>query len=219
MSGFPDPFGLIILLLVVSLVPFMVVMITSFVKLIVVLLLMRNALGVQEVPPNLVLYGIALVFTLFITAPVLGEIRARLETAPIDLQSVAGWQRAAEEATTPIREFLLRFADIEERGFFLQATRRVWPERAAEAVSDTDLMVIVPAFVISELTRAFEMGFLLWLPFIAIDLIMANILLSLGMIMVSPVMISLPFKLLLFVLVDGWSRLLHGLVLSYGIPS
>ena len=100
-------------------------------------------------------------------------------------------------------------------GFFLNSTQRLWPEEARRDVSSDDLLILVPAFTVSELTKAFEIGFLLYLPFIAIDLIVSNILLAMGMMMVSPLTISLPFKLFLFVVVDGWTRLIHGLVLSY----
>ena len=109
----------------------------------------------------------------------------------------------------------MRFTQPEERQFFLDGTSRLWPEEARQNVRDDDLAILVPAFVASELTRAFEIGFLLYLPFLIVDIVVANILMTLGMIMVSPVLISIPLKLFLFVAVDGWSRLMHGLILSY----
>jgi type III secretion protein R len=123
--------------------------------------------------------------------------------------------RAAGAAAEPLRGFLSRFADERERDFLLSAAQRIWPPEAARAVTRDDLIILIPAFAISELTRAFEIGFLIYLPFIAIDLIVSNVLMAMGMVMVSPLVISVPFKLFAFVLVDGWSRLTHGLLLSY----
>jgi type III secretion protein R len=116
----------------------------------------------------------------------------------------------------PLQEHLKRFTHTKERQFFMSATTRIWPENARATVQDDDILILLPAFVSSELTRAFEIGFLLYLPFLIIDVVVSNILMAMGMIMVSPVLISVPLKLFLFVTVDGWSRLLHGLILSYG---
>jgi type III secretion protein R len=124
-------------------------------------------------------------------------------------------REAAQSLAGPLRDFLSRFAAPRERDFLLSAVQQVWPKEALTTVSSNDLVILIPAFVTSELTRAFEIGFLLYLPFIAIDLIVANVLMAMGMVMVSPLVISAPFKLFLFVLVSGWTRLLHGLVLSY----
>jgi type III secretion protein R len=111
--------------------------------------------------------------------------------------------------------FLIKHSSEHERNFFVQTTKKIWPKKYADKVSRDNLLILVPAFLVSELTSAFQIGFLLYLPFIIIDLIISNILISMGMIMVSPIIISLPFKVLLFVLVDGWVRLVHGLILSY----
>jgi type III secretion protein R len=123
--------------------------------------------------------------------------------------------RAADQLRAPLQAHLTRYTDENERQFFLQATERIWSEEARASVKTDSLLILVPAFVSSELTRAFEIGFLLYLPFIVIDLIVSAILMAMGMMMVSPLAISVPFKLFLFVMVDGWSRLLHGLILSY----
>jgi type III secretion protein R len=131
-----------------------------------------------------------------------------------DLQNPALFS-AVRDGVEPVRDFLKKHSDAEERGFFARTTKDLWPPPYAEQVTDDHLLVLLPAFTVSELSAAFEAGFLLYLPFVAIDLIVSNILLAMGMIMVSPMMISLPFKVLLFVLVDGWTRLIHGLVLSY----
>ena len=113
---------------------------------------------------------------------------------------------------------LERFAKPEERDFLLHAARRIWPDEFYRTATGDDLLIVIPAFVISELTRAFQIGFLLYLPFIAVDLIVSNVLMAMGMVMVSPLVISTPFKIFLFVAVSGWTRLLHGLLLSYGGP-
>jgi type III secretion protein R len=207
--------GAILVVAGLGLVPFAVVTMTSFMKIAVVLFLIRNALGIQQTPPNLVLYGISIVLSIFLTAPVIGAVYAQVSDRTLDYENFQDWEIAAERARVPVQEHLLKFTDEPARNFFYEATAEVWPEEAHAAASSDDLMILVPAFVISELTRAFEIGFLLYLPFIVIDLIISNILLAMGMMMVSPLVISVPFKLFLFVLVDGWSRLLEGLVLSY----
>jgi type III secretion protein R len=207
--------GAVLVVAGLGLVPFAVVTMTSFMKIAVVLFLIRNALGIQQTPPNLVLYGISIVLSIFLTAPVIGAVYAEVSDRRLDYENFQDWEIAAERARVPVQEHLLKFTDEPARNFFYEATAEVWPKEAHEAASSDDLMILVPAFVISELTRAFEIGFLLYLPFIVIDLIISNILLAMGMMMVSPLVISVPFKLFLFVLVDGWSRLLEGLVLSY----
>jgi type III secretion protein R len=212
----PNLFAIIIAIAGFSLVPFVVVTVTAFLKIAVVVFLVRNALGTQQTPPNLVLYGIAIVLTVYVATPVLGEIYARLSDPALDLRSIDGWRDAARQLRQPVHDYLVKFTRPQEREFFLSATRRVWNESAQASATNDDLVILVPSFVISELTRAFEIGFLLYLPFIVIDLVVANVLMSMGMMMVSPLVISVPFKLFLFVMADGWSRLMHGLVLSYG---
>jgi len=207
--------GVIVLVAGLGMVPFLVVTTTAFMKISIVLFLIRNALGIQQTPPNLVLYGISNVLAVFLTSPVIGSVFAAISDRTLDYENFEDWEQAAERARIPIQEHLIKFTDEPAKNFFYQATAEVWPEEAHEAASTDDLMILIPAFVISELTRAFEIGFLLYLPFIVIDLIISNILLAMGMMMVSPLVISVPFKLFLFVLVDGWSRLLEGLVLSY----
>ena len=209
-------FGALVTLVTFGLIPLFVVTMTAFLKISVVMFLVRNALGIQQTPPNLVLYAIALVLTLYVSAPVLSDIQGRLNASPIDMNSVAGMQDAAGRVREPVKEHLSRFTHTKERQFFLAATQRIWPEAARTQVKDDDILILLPAFVSSELTRAFEIGFLLYLPFLVIDLVVANILMAMGMIMVAPTLISIPLKLFLFVTVDGWSRLLHGLILSYG---
>jgi type III secretion protein R len=207
--------GIVIFLTAAGLIPLFAVTMTGFLKIAVVMFLIRNALGLQQTPPNLVLYAIAVILTVFVTSPLLGSIYSRLTAHPIDFNSVENLTAVADDMKQPIRAELKRFAQPQERQFFLSATQRIWPQEARADLKDDDLVVLLPAFVSSELTRAFEIGFLLYLPFLVIDLVVSNILMAMGMIMVSPTLISVPLKLFLFVGVSGWSRLMHGLILSY----
>ncbi|TWG99541.1 type III secretion protein R [Mesorhizobium sp. J18] len=211
----PNFLGILVAIGVVGLFPLAIVTMTGFLKISVVLFLIRNALGIQNTPPNLVLYGIALVLTVFVTAPLISEISARLEENQITFESSADIERAAAIIREPLKQHLLHFTRPEERQFFIDATGRIWPEGASRDVQDDDLSILVPAFVASELSRAFEIGFLLYLPFLIVDIVVASILMTLGMIMVPPVLISIPLKLFLFVAIEGWSRLMQGLILSY----
>jgi type III secretion protein R len=216
MSNLPDPFYIIIVLSLLALAPFMAVMVTSFIKLVVVLSLVRNALGIQAIPPNMVINGLAIILTLFIMAPVGQDVFVLLKGRDLAKKDFQTMTQAADEAKAPLKEFLMKHSQRRERQFFMRTAKAIWPEGKAEDLKADDMIVLIPAFTVSELTTAFQIGFLLYLPFVAIDLIVSNILLAMGMMMVSPMTISLPFKLLLFVLLDGWARLIHGLVLTYG---
>lgn len=214
-STTPDPIYLIAILVFMSLAPFVAMMVTSFVKLVVVLSLIRNALGIQQIPPNMVMNGLALILSLYIMNPVMQDTFTILEAQEVDGRNLATIKQAAAEGIKPLQAFLLKHTHERERAFFFNTAKRLWSEEQAAALQTDDLMVLVPAFTVTELTSAFQIGFLIYLPFIAIDIIVSNILLAMGMMMVSPMTISLPFKLLLFVVVDGWTRLVHGLVLTY----
>jgi len=207
--------SLIIVVMMLGFLPFVAVAVTAFAKITVVLLIVRNALGVQQTPPNMVIYGIALVLTVYIAAPLAAQLQTVLMDPSLNYETLDDWLLVFEQGVEPIREFLLRHARVDDRAFFMEATASVWGPELAKNVDSESMAVLVPAFLVSELTRAFEIGFLLYLPFLAIDLIVSAILMSLGMMMVSPTMIAIPFKLFLFVAVDGWSRLVQGLVLSY----
>jgi type III secretion protein R len=212
----PNLFGIILLVATIGLLPLAVVTMTGFLKISVVLFLIRNALGVQQTPPNLVLYGIALILAVYVTTPLAGELFRQLENRPLALDSVEEVKATAGVLRAPLQTHLSRYAEPSERAFFLDATENLWSEEARADLRDDDLMVLIPAFVSSELTRAFEIGFLLYIPFLVIDLIVSNVLMAMGMMMVSPTLISIPLKIFLFVAVDGWSRLMHGLIMSYG---
>lgn len=320
----------LVLVTVVSLAlaPFVAVMVTSFTKIVVVLSLLRNALGLQQVPPNVVINGLAIVLSIYVMYPVILDVndavQARLEgrpppaavqrqidaraqaqavregrpidvrpaAAPVEAEAAApapsspaaadalaaeaqaqgagqaavdpmfaavrggssndpreedapAPQGLAEQVTRmgsgaapapasggfdtnrmllmidagkePLRTFLIQHSSDSERAFFLRSVQRMLPPERRGGMTPDDFIVIVPAFTVSELTAAFQIGFLIFLPFLIIDLVVANILLALGMMMLSPTTVSLPFKLLLFVLIDGWAKLVHGLVLTYGV--
>ncbi len=216
LGNLPDPLYIILILTIISLAPFIAIMVTSFIKLVIVLSLVRNALGIQQIPPNIVINGLAIILTLYIMAPVGQNVFVILQNQQGQKKDVASLVKAVDKAKEPIRKFLEVHSRAPERAFFLKSAKAIWPKKKAENLKENDLIVLVPSFAVSELTSAFEIGLLLYLPFIAIDLIVSNILLAMGMMMVSPMTISLPFKLLLFVLLNGWARLIHGLILTYG---
>lgn len=198
-----------------SLAPFIIVMVTSFVKLVVVFSLIRNALGIQQIPPNIVTNGLAVILTIYIMAPVGHDVFTQLEGMDLQNKDMATIRKIVDEVKVPFQQFMLKHSNPKEQQFFMHAAKRLWPSGRTEGLKADDLTILIPSFAVSELTSAFQIGFLLYLPFIAVDLIIANILMAMGMMMVSPMTISLPFKLLLFVLLDGWTRLIHGLVLTY----
>jgi type III secretion protein R len=210
-----DPLNLIFVLGAAAFVPFLAVVATSFIKLSVVFLLVRNALGVQQIPPNMALNALAIILTGYIMTPVIVQTYDILSAGQFTYTSVEGLKAAYEAGREPLAGFLNRHAAEREKLFFLEAARSLWPPDLANRLGPDSIAVVLPAFTVSQLREAFEIGFLLYLPFIAIDLIVSNILLAMGMMMVSPLTISLPFKLFLFVMVDGWSRLILGLVKTY----
>jgi len=210
-----DPVYVIAILVSLSLAPFLAMMVTSFIKLSIVFGLTRNALGIQQIPPNMVINGLALILTIYIMSPVVEETFQIVQAGRTDFKQMDSVTAMAEKAKAPLRRFLLKHTRDGERAFFCKAAKKLWPPEKASAVQDDDLMILVPAFTVGQLTAAFQIGFLIILPFVAIDLIVSNILLSMGMMMVSPMTISLPFTLLLIGLGDGWMRLVHGLILTY----
>jgi type III secretion protein R len=212
--------GLIILTVIsVAMAPFVAVMITSFTKLAVVLSLLRNALGLQQVPPNVVINGLAIILSIYVMYPVglatQQIIETELQQQPDEALSASRLLYLADQGKTPLKAFLRKHASDAEQAFFLKTSQRLLPPEQASLIRADDLLVLIPAFTVSELTAAFEIGFLVFLPFLVIDLIVSNILLALGMMMLAPTMVSLPFKLLLFVMISGWTQLIHGLVLTY----
>jgi type III secretion protein R len=216
------PLVLMLALAALSLVPFVLMMVTSFVKISVVLSIVRSALGTQQIPPTQVITGLAIILTVYIMAPV-GQAMYRAaevniwEKGPslLSSETVGNLLEAAGRAREPLREFLMKKVTNKDRALFYNLARKMRTREDAADITDRDFMVVVPAFVVSELKEAFQIGFLLFVPFIVIDMVVANILLALGMHMLSPTTISMPFKLLLFVLVDGWYLIAKGLVVGY----
>lgn len=211
----PDPFYIISTLVLLSLAPFVAIMVTSFIKMVVVLSLVRNALGIQQIPPNMVINGLAIILSLYVMAPIGQDVYDIARQSNFSTRNMASIVETVSEAKQPFTDFLMKHSNPRERAFFVNAAKSLWPENRAKDIREDNLLIVIPAFTVSELTSAFEIGFLLYLPFVVIDLVISNILLAMGMMMVSPMTISLPFKLLLFVLIEGWARLIHGLVLTY----
>ena len=215
--GFTPATALVTVILL-GLAPFVAVMVTSFTKIVVVLSLLRNALGLQQSPPNVVLNGLALVLTLYVMYPVGQEMLAvapPLEAEQSVLEDPDALLATVNAAKEPLRDFLIQHADPGQTAFFFDTIQRAMPPERAAGMAITDFVVVIPSFTVSELAEAFQIGFLIFLPFLVIDLVVSNILLAMGMMMLSPTMISLPFKLLLFVVINGWVQLAHGLVLTY----
>jgi type III secretion protein R len=216
-----NPVVLVIVLGALSLAPFVLIMLTSFVKISVVLSILRNALGTQQVPPNQVITGLAFVLTIFVMVPVGRQMYqsagAVANTRDIFSEaSVKSIFEAGKQGKEPLRKFLAKHSHNKDRVLFMElATKLERETNQPSQVDKEDFQVVIPAFVTSELKEAFQIGFLVFVPFIIIDMVVANILLSMGMHMLSPSVISLPFKILLFVLVDGWFLVVRGLVLSY----
>jgi len=201
---------LIVLLTVLSLAPSIIIMTTSFVRIVVVLSLLRTAIGLQQSPPNAVLISLALFLTAFIMAPVFTQSWEQGLSPYIDGQMETG--EAFTATTAPVKTFMLAQTREDDLALFISIAG-IEPE-SAEAVP---FQVVAPAFMISELRRAFEIGFLLFIPFLIIDLVVASILMSMGMMMLPPIVISLPFKLIFFVLVDGWRLVVGSLVQSFDL--
>jgi type III secretion protein R len=217
MFNVPDPAVLIPLMFLIGVLPLAMVMMTAYTKIVVVLSLLKNALGLQQVPPAIVTNGLALVLTWYVMYPVGAQIMTAVD-ANQQTQSSASKLTVPDLLNfgkEPFRTFLDKHSKERERAFFMDAARRLMGEKVAATLTTKDFVVLVPSFAVSELTAAFLIGVLIALPFVVIDLVVANVLMALGMQMMSPTVLSLPIKLLLFVMLDGWSRLSHALVLTY----
>lgn len=200
---------ILFLLTVLSLAPAILIMTTSFTRIVVVLSFIRSALATNQMPPNQVLIGLALFLTFFIMAPTWQAVNENA-LQPYLAQEI-GQQEAIERALEPLREFMFRHTRERDLALFIEMTGAEQPQDT----SDVPTTTLIPAFIISELKSAFQMGFILFVPFLVIDMIVASTLMSMGMLMLPPVMISLPFKILLFVMVDGWHLVVRSLLLGY----
>jgi flagellar biosynthetic protein FliP len=192
-----------------SLLPAILVMVTSFTRIVVVLSLLRQGLGAQQIPPNPVILGLSLFLTLFIMSPTINAIN-KDAVQPYTEKKIT-FTEAFQKAEPSIKKFMLKQTRQKDIALFIRLSK----EKAPVQLADVPLKVLIPAFAISELKTAFEIGFLIFLPFLLIDMVVASILLSMGMMMLPPVMISLPFKLLLFVLVDGWNLIIGSIVRTF----
>jgi flagellar biosynthetic protein FliP len=200
---------LLVLLTVLSLAPALLVMVTSFTRIVIVLSLVRNAIGVPQLPPNQVLLGIAFLLTVFVMAPVWTIVNE--DALQPYLEGSISQEEAMSRAEEPVRLFMLAQTRESDLAFFVGLSQ---DERPA-SIDEVPTYVIIPAFILSELKTAFQMGFIIFVPFLIIDIVVSSALLSMGMMMLPPVVVSLPFKILLFVLVDGWGLIIGSLVASF----
>ena len=212
-----EALDIVFLLLFLSLIPSLILLMSSFTRIIIVFSFLRNAMGLQQPPPNQVLLGLSLFLSLFIMAPVIDTIN---ETAYTPYrEQIITQEEAFAKAQVPVKEFMLRQVDNASLQLFLDIAKVELVVNDAQSqqveLAKLDLEILVPAFVTSELKRAFLIGFLLFIPFLAIDLIVASTLMSMGMVMLPPGMIALPFKIMLFVLADGWGLLMGSLVRGF----
>ncbi len=205
----------ILAVMAIGLMPFLAVMATAFTKITIVLMLLRNALGVQQAPSGLVLNSIALTLTVFIMYPVGNSILLQVREQGLSLTDWDNTVRIYDIVSSSFVDYLVKFTTERELTFIKGAAMALWPEELHSQIHDRNLFLLLPAHVTSEITRAFQIAFLLFLPFVIIDMVVSNILLAMGAMMVPPMLISLPIKILLFVAADGWSRLLQSLIMSY----
>lgn len=207
----------------ISLLPYLVILLTAFIKIVVVLSLLRNALGTQQSPPNQVINGLAIILSIYVMFPTglamynAGKdvIHNKAPTEILSSTSSAYVIEVVDKTKEPLRDFLKRNTNAAHMKSFFQLANKVFPPEYKTKMTQTDFLVLVPAYITSQLKDAYEIGVLIYLPFFVIDLVVSNILLAMGMMMLSPMTISLPLKLLLLVMIDGWTVLIQGLVLTY----
>ena len=204
-----DSLRLLIILTILSLAPGLLVLMTSFTRIVVVLAFTRNALATQQTPPNQVLIGLALFLTFFIMAPVYGDIKT--EALEPYLAGAITQEQAMVQAANPLKDFMFKHTREKDLALFVNLSKMDRPTDK----NDIPLLVLIPGYVISELKTAFQMGFIIYVPFLVIDMVVASTLMSMGMFMLPPIMVSLPFKLLLFVMVDGWYLVVKSLIESF----
>lgn len=197
------------MLTILALAPSILIMMTGFTRIVIVLSIARNALGVQQTPPNQVLIGLALFLTFFIMAPIMGEVYE--DAYQPFVEGRISQEEALDKGMAPLREFMFKQTYKKDMNLFVDLAKMERPE----TLEDIPSHVLIPAFIVSELKKAFQMGFLIYIPFIVVDMVVASTLMSMGMMMLPPIMISLPFKILLFIMVDGWGMIVKTLVTSF----
>lgn len=216
-----DSFGtldLLFLTTILALLPSILIMMTSFTRIIIVLSFLRNALGTQQSPPNQVLVGLALFMTLFVMMPVLNQMNEEAYQ-PLSSGEITQ-EQALDRAAVPLKQFMLKQAYVKDLNLFLDISKTEQPFDTADGLTQDELMqlgmeVVIPAFITSELKHGFMIGFLLFIPFLVIDMVVSSTLMSMGMVMLPPSMIALPFKIMIFVLVDGWDLLVGALISGF----
>ncbi len=201
---------ILLLFTILALAPSIIIMVTSFIRIIVVFSFLRHALGTQQMPPNQVMAGLALILTFFIMAPIFTRINT--EAVQPYLAGEINQKQAYDLGVTPLREFMFRQVREKDLELFVNLSKIEKPKTQ----KDIPTYVLIPGFIISELRIAFQIGFTLFIPFLIIDMVVASVLMSMGMLMLPPIMVSMPFKILLFVLVDGWYLIIKSLVISFG---
>lgn len=213
-----QPLEIIILLTLIALLPSMLIMMTCFARIVIVLGFLRSAMQTQNTPPNIVLTGLALFLTIFIMAPVFSEIN-EIAYQPYANEEITT-EEALERASVPLKKFMLKQTTNDDLQFFVDLSKTEVPEGGMTdeyKENELSLTVIIPSFMIGELKRAFQMGFMIFLPFLIIDIVVGSTLMSMGMMMLPPAMISMPFKILVFVLADGWNLMIGSIVSSYNL--
>jgi type III secretion protein R len=221
--GYPDISSQAVILILLALLPFIVMLMTSFLKMVVSLSLLRSALGVQQTPPNQVINGIALLLTIYVMYPTGLQmyqrskhlIETELPTQLFSANTAALTLAVVQEAKEPLKDFLIRNSQKKNLESFYKLAMKTFPAEVRPELTQKDFLIVVPAFITTQIKAAFEIGVLIYLPFFVVDLVTSNILLAMQMMMLSPLSISLPLKLLLLVMLDGWTVLLQGLVLSF----
>lgn len=206
-----DTVDIVLLLTVLSLLPSVLIMLTCFPRIIIVLSLVRNGLGLQQMPPNQVLIGLALFLTFFVMSPVINDINVNAYQPYVENRITE--DEALERAMEPVRNFMFKQTYKSDLDYFISVSDA---DKDIDKVEDVSNTALIPAFITSEIKRGFQIGFLLYIPFIVLDMIVASVLMSMGMMMLPPIVISLPFKVLLFVLVDGWMLTVQTLISSFG---
>ena len=207
--NFSSSVSLLLSIASISLIPFLLISTTAFLRVVIVLSILRTAIGTQQTPPNPVIVSLALFLTVFIMAPTWTEINKQA-VQPYKAGLITQ-EEAIKKGSMPIKDFMLKFTKKKDLALFIEFSKI----KNVTSIEEVPIFVVIPAFIISELKTAFQISFILFIPFICIDFVVGNILLALGMFMLSPVVISLPFKLLLFVLTDGWNLITRGLILSF----
>lgn len=221
--------NLIIILSLLSILPLIAVVCTSFLKISVVLLFMRESLSLQQIPPNIVIYGMAIILSVYTMGPVCNTVINQIN----NLQYIDAQQKEADltgelatikepkfsdtinHVTTPLRQFLTDNSTSDNRTFFYESLKKLWKQPYVNNVEKTDMIILIPSFMITQLNDAFKIGFLLYLPSLIIDIFISNLLLALGMMMMSPMTLSTPIKLLLFILIGGWDKVINLLLRSF----